>query len=63
VRSLPGVGPATERRLHELGLRTVADLRRFEAARLERLLGRHGVQLARFARGLDERPVRVERER
>jgi DNA polymerase IV len=63
VRALPGVGPATERRLRELGLETVAQLRRCDAARLERTLGRYGAQLARYARGIDERPVRVETER
>jgi DNA polymerase-4 len=63
VRALPGVGPATERRLHELGLKTVAELRRCAPARLEQALGRYGSQLARFACGIDERPVRVEHER
>ena len=63
VRCLPGVGPATERRLLELGAETVADLRALSLDRLERRFGRHGATLYRYARGQDERPVRTHRER
>ncbi len=63
VRSLPGVGPATERRLRRLGVTTIAELRALPLDRLEAALGRHGAALFRYARGLDERPVRVDRER
>jgi DNA polymerase-4 len=63
VRSLPGVGPATERRLHRLAVETVAELRAVPLDRLERRFGRHGATLYRYARGRDERPVRTHRER
>ncbi len=63
VRALPGVGPATERRLHEAGWKTVAQLRRLAAGDLERRFGRYGRRLELFARGIDERPVRTHRER
>jgi DNA polymerase-4 len=63
VRSLHGVGPATERALGELGVRTVAELRALPLPRLEERFGSHGRTLYEFARGVDERPVRVERER
>ncbi len=63
VRSLPGVGPATERQLRAAGVATVAELRALPLDRLERLFGRHGGGLYRYARGLDERPVRLDRER
>ena len=63
VRSLPGVGPATDKRLAKLGLRTVADVRRLTAEDLESRLGRYGRTLARYCRGIDERPVRTHRER
>jgi DNA polymerase-4 len=57
VKRLPGVGPATERRLKELGIETVGDVRRFDRAELGRLLGRFGAHLGDLARGVDERPV------
>ena len=63
VRSLPGVGPATERRLHRLAVVTVGELRAVSLDRLQQGLGRHGATLYRYARGQDERPVRIHRER
>jgi DNA polymerase-4 len=63
VRALPGVGPATERRLKEAGIEAVAHLRGIDEGELERRFGRHGSRLAAFARGIDEREVRVDRER
>lgn len=62
VRRLPGVGPATERRLAELGVRTVRDLRSLARERVVERLGRNGERLHDFARGSDERPVRVHRQ-
>ena len=63
VRSLPGVGPATEKRLRRLGLETIADLRAVPLDRLEKSFGRHGGTLYRYSRGRDERPVRIHRRR
>lgn len=59
VRRLPGVGPATERRLAELGVRMVRDLRSLARQRVVERLGRNGERLHAFARGRDDRPVRV----
>jgi DNA polymerase-4 len=63
VRRLHGVGPATERSLAELGVTTVADLRRLDVDALTRRFGRWGEALHAFARGVDDRPVTVDRER
>ncbi|HVF62328.1 MAG TPA: DNA polymerase IV [Thermoanaerobaculia bacterium] len=63
VRRLHGVGPATERALAELGVTTVAELRALDAALLAARFGRHGDTLWEFARGIDDRPVELERER
>jgi DNA polymerase-4 len=63
VRDLPGVGPATERRLQRLGVATVAELRAVPLDRLQIGFGRHGATLYRYARGQDNRPVRMHRER
>jgi nucleotidyltransferase/DNA polymerase involved in DNA repair len=62
LRDLPvgrlwGVGPKTEQRLHELGLRTIADVRARPAAELAAALGSMGEHLHRLASGRDDRPV------
>ncbi len=63
VRRLHGVGPATERVLGELGVETVADLRRQALEALVARFGKHGRTLFEFARGIDERPVETHSER
>jgi DNA polymerase IV len=63
VRRLHGVGPATEQALAELGVVTVADLRRLEVEALTQRFGRWGEALHQYARGIDDRPVSVDRER
>jgi DNA polymerase IV len=63
VRSLWGVGPATARRLEELGVITVGDLARVPEEALCRLLGTSsGRHLATMARGEDDRPVQTRQE-
>jgi DNA polymerase-4 len=57
-----GAGPKTRARLAELGLRTIGDIAAWPAADLERRLGAAGLDLARHARGQDDRPVETERE-
>lgn len=63
VRALPGVGPVTETKLESLGFETVVELRRVPRDELEARLGKLGSVLYRYCRGLDDRPVRVDRER
>jgi DNA polymerase-4 len=63
VRALPGVGPATEKRMKKAGITTVADLRALPLDHLISRFGRSGAWLYNCARGIDERPVRVRRSR
>ena len=58
-----GVGRVTAAKLREVGIETGADLKRLGEARLRALLGKHGVQLYRFVRGQDDRPVEPSRQR
>lgn len=57
-----GVGPKTAARLSELGIRTIGDLARWPEAELVRLFGENGREMARHARGQDERPIVTEHE-
>jgi DNA polymerase-4 len=63
VRALPGVGPATEKVLARHEIRTIANLRSWDEAKLLETFGRWGRRLYRYARGLDDRPVRTHRSR
>ena len=57
-----GVGKMAQQRLARDGLRTIGDLQRADESELRRRYGIEGARLARLARGLDDRPVRAERE-
>ncbi len=60
IERLWGVGPATARQLHALGVRTIGQLAAVPEHYLEQRFGEHGRALARHARGLDERAVQSE---
>ncbi|XP_018557791.2 LOW QUALITY PROTEIN: DNA repair protein REV1 [Lates calcarifer] len=64
VTSLPGVGPVMGRKLAAMGVRSCGDLQQVPLSQLQRKFGpRTGQTLFRFCRGLDDRPVRYEKER
>jgi DNA polymerase-4 len=62
VSVLPGIGPAMAKRLAGLGVFTVGQLAALDNRAATRLLGEEGPNLAACARGIDVRPVRIERE-
>ena len=62
VDALPGVGWSAQEKLEALGVRTVADLRSFDKARLQAELGpRTAEDMWQYAWGKDDRQVRIER--
>lgn len=63
VRRLWGIGPRTERRLHDIGVFTVGQLRRTSPDVLGRLFGNHALDLITRASGIDEREVTPQRVR
>ncbi|XP_019379528.1 PREDICTED: DNA repair protein REV1 isoform X2 [Gavialis gangeticus] len=64
VTSLPGVGRTMESKLASLGIKTCGDLQYVSMAKLQKEFGpKTGQMLYRFCRGLDDRPVRTEKER
>ena len=63
VTRLGGVGPATAERLHQVGVKTVADLAAKSLPDLVALAGRaHGAGLFSLARAEDDRAVVADRE-
>jgi len=63
VRRLHGIGPASERALHAMGITTVAELRRLSVDQLMARFGSWGRTLFEYARGIDDRPVRTDHVR
>lgn len=53
VGRIPGVGKVTEKRLEEIGVKTMGDLRLLEVAILQKRFGRYGMRLYELARGID----------
>ena len=63
IRKLPGVGPATQERLHRRGLHTVGEVAAVPLEDLTDILGQaHGQSLHQHARGIDERVLEPERD-
>ena len=61
VERLPGVGKVMHRKLSEIGIATICDLRSFDADVLEKRFGRYGRRLHELSLGIDERPVTPDR--
>ena len=57
VGRIPGVGKVAQRRLEEIGVKTVGDLRGADPVQLQQLFGSFGPRLLERAMGIDERPV------
>jgi DNA polymerase-4 len=57
-----GVGPRTAARLAQLGIHTIGDIARWPEDALMRHFGKAGRYLRQAAQGVDDSPVRTERE-
>ncbi len=62
VAKIWGVGEVTEKRLRDMGVRTIDDLRKISLKKLKGMFGKQGQSLFQLARGIDERPVEPARE-
>ncbi|MBS3963056.1 MAG: DNA polymerase IV [Methylomonas sp.] len=63
IRRFHGIGPATERKMRELGIETGADLREWSLARLQAPFGKNAAYYHDIARGIDHRIVNHHRPR
>lgn len=62
VDMLWGVGPKSKERLESLGITTIGDLAAYPVIELAQIFGKHGYQLSQRARGIDQRPLVMERD-
>lgn len=63
IEKLFGVGQVTAKKMHELGLRTCADIQKASPLDLKRWFGSRAQELRELARGIDHREVRAHTER
>ena len=63
VKKFHGVGPATAEKMKALGIETGGDLKAHTLEFLQDRFGKAGAWYFAIARGIDERPVRPDRER
>lgn len=63
IRRFHGIGPATERKMRELGIETGADLQQWSLPRLQRHFGKSAAYYHDLARGIDLRTVNNQRTR
>ncbi len=63
VRKFHGVGPATAKKMEQLGIKTGLELRAKTLTFLQQHFGKAGSYYYWAARGIDERPVRADRAR
>ena len=62
VKKIPGIGPKTNERLAKYGIYTIADMAGIPEEKLIKQFGKLGQAMTRWAKGIDDRPVREERE-
>ena len=63
IEAFWGIGPATAKRLHALGITTAPQLRKLSLSQLTELFGKAGLTYYNFVRGIDDRQVTTHRER
>ena len=63
VGKLFGVGKVTEKKLHQLAVKTCGELRQLSLLKLTEHFGVLGQRFFELSRGIDHRPVRVDRRR
>lgn len=54
---IPGIGKVTDKKLEEMGVRTIAQLRELTIGQLQQQFGRYGQRLYELARGIDHELV------
>jgi len=62
VSKMWGVGKVTERKLQQMGLRTIGELRRLSLFQLKNIFGKLGARVYQLCRGIDDRVITNKRE-
>ena len=57
IREMWGIGPKSEKLLHDVGVETIGDIQSIQLGKLEKIIGRFAFILKRRALGIDDRLV------
>ncbi|WP_227004065.1 DNA polymerase IV [Salicibibacter halophilus] len=63
IEKFPGIGPKTAQKMHDLNIYTGEDLYQMEQMDLISLFGKAGISYYHRARGIDNKPLNMKRER
>jgi len=63
IEKFYGIGKVTAKKMHELGIRTGADLKKWELSKVVKVFGKSGKYYYNIARADDQRPVEPNRPR
>ncbi len=63
VEKIPGVGKVGCKKIHDLGVHTIGELREQTRETLQHLFGKWGASLHQYAHGIDKRQIVTHRER
>ncbi|QQK78360.1 DNA polymerase IV [Salicibibacter cibarius] len=63
IEKFPGIGPKTAQKMHDLNIYTGEDLYQMEQMDLISLFGKAGTSYYHRARGIDNKPLNMQRER
>ncbi len=62
VSKIWGVGKVTERKLQQMGLHTIGELRRLSLFQLKNIFGKLGARVHQLCRGIDDSPIITRKE-
>ena len=63
IEKIWGVGKVTAKKMHQFGIKTCAEIQKLSLTELVQCFGKRAEELAELARGIDNRPVQVDRIR
>jgi len=62
IKEIPGIGPKTEEKLAQMGIKKVKDLRKLSLTTLKNIFGKRGEDFYQKARGVDQSEIVSEEE-
>ena len=62
IKKIPGIGPVTQKKLHQMKIFLGSDLLKLSLEELNKNMGKFGLDIYERIRGIDHRPVKIDKE-